>query len=106
MAGYHVDHDTVRGVAVAELRELAAGRVDLLGQCVGSVLGGYVARAGAVHPTQMRKTVLLAEAGGDPDEVMPAFQRTMTNLGHGGNPSTPPYPPGRERRADPWDQVW
>lgn len=54
-----------RAAAVAELRELAGGRGDLLALACGRALGGFLALPGSAHPGDLHAPALLLEAGAD-----------------------------------------
>lgn len=58
-----------RAAAVAELREVADGRGDLLALACGRALGGFLALPGMHHPGDLHAPALLLEAGADPDLV-------------------------------------
>jgi hypothetical protein len=61
--------------AVAELEELAAGRVDLLAAAAGSILGGYLSRPGMSHPQTVYAVALLVIAGADVDLIVEHVDR-------------------------------
>lgn len=58
-----------REAAVAELRDIAAGRTDILAEACGVALGGFLAQPGIYHPRDLHAPALLFEAGADPDLV-------------------------------------
>lgn len=53
--------------AVAQLRELAAGRSDLLAEAAGTHIGGWLARPGTTDPARMLSAAWLLLAGADPN---------------------------------------
>jgi hypothetical protein len=58
-----------REAAVAELREIAAGRTDILAEACGMALGGLLAHPGIQQPRDLYGPALLFEAGADPELV-------------------------------------
>jgi hypothetical protein len=68
-----------RAAAVAELREIAAGRADLLALAAGRALGGFLARPGDAFPGDLHAPALLLEAGADPALVPGHADETRRN---------------------------
>lgn len=95
---------TDRAAAVAELREAAGGRADLLALACGRALGGFLALPGMHHPGDLQAPALLLEAGADPALVpVHADQaRQHARRNHHTTASTG-GPPNTDRTADqPW----
>ena len=67
-AGWTAPIGDARRTAVAELREIAAGRTELLSQVAGLLLG-YAPPGDAMHDHNRIAAGLLVEAGAEPDAV-------------------------------------
>jgi len=65
--------------AVEELRGLAAGREDLTGRALGTILGGFVASPGTANPWHLVGAGLLAQLLMDPAEFQAAFEQARAN---------------------------
>jgi hypothetical protein len=68
-----------RAAAVAELRDMAGDRADLLALACGRALGGFLALPGTAHPGDLHAPALLFEAGADPDLVPGHADETRRN---------------------------
>ena len=96
-AGHHARWreltEAEHAAAVAELRELAAGRVDLLAEVAGILEGASEGRLN--EPLARQAAQLCREAGADPD-LIPAWieegRRRRASAG------LPPFSEGRQRR--------
>jgi len=77
-AGYHATKLDI-GQAVEELRDLAAGRDDLTGRALGTILGGFVASPGTANPWHLVGAGLLAQLPLDTDEFLAAFELARAN---------------------------
>jgi hypothetical protein len=62
------------GAAVAELRETAGDRADLLASAAGSQIGTYLASPRTTDPHRLLAGALLILAGADPDLVEDAVE--------------------------------
>lgn len=56
--------------AIADLREIAGGRRDLMAAAAGSILGGYLGEPGVSNPVDVYSAGLLILAGADPDQIV------------------------------------
>lgn len=68
------DLETSIGAAVAELREMADGRADLLASAAGSQIGTYLASPRSADPYHLLAGTLLVLAGADTDLVEDAVE--------------------------------
>lgn len=70
VARRHGHELTPVGDAIADLRDIAAGRRDLMASAAGSILGGYLGGPGTCNPVDVYSAGLLILAGADPDEIV------------------------------------
>ena len=68
------DLETSIGAAVIELREMAAGRADLLASAAGSQIGTYLSSPRTTDPYHLLAGTLLVLAGADTDLVEDAVE--------------------------------
>jgi hypothetical protein len=66
-AGRLVSDGTPTSSAVAELREMAEGRGDLLAKAAGGKLGGFMGQPGMTNPNDVLAAAYLLLAGADPE---------------------------------------
>ncbi|MCO7238396.1 hypothetical protein [Aeromicrobium sp. CnD17-E] len=76
-----------RESAVAELREIAQGRTDILAEACGMALGGFLAHPGIQQPRDLHAPALLFEAGADPDLATQRAEATW-NFGRSAHHTT------------------
>lgn len=95
-AGRLAREGALDGDAVAELRDLAAGRADLLAVAAGQALGGYLARPGATTPATVKAAALLIAAGADPDLIAAEVDATRLRSARTHGTHTTGGPPNGE----------
>jgi hypothetical protein len=68
-AGRRAGDSTPVPDAVNELRQLAAGRADMLARAAGAKLGGFLGAPGTTNPNDVLAAAYLLLAGADPEST-------------------------------------